>query len=264
MKRSIALVLILALVVAMSATVSATEATENISGNSQEVLASYEEGKQDKTIISVDISWEQMSFTYNGESAPAWNAEEHRYEGEATEAGWAPGNGLITIRNNSNTIIQAMTSYKPESAYGDVDMSFTDESPYVGSAYTDDRKDEDGNVCGTPCEITIKAIPTGTLPKETEDNTKIGAITITLNSEVDVFDMLDALLSKINDCNIADTTGLNRGVPYFVSGTDVQALQDMVNAALAAYAVDESLSPANNVVINEALTAVYGALDIKQ
>lgn len=264
MKRSIALVLILALVVAMSATVSATEATENVSGNSQEVLASYEEGTQDKTIINVDISWEQMSFTYKGESVPTWNAEEHRYEGETTEAGWAAGNGTITIRNNSNAILQTLISYKQEAAYKDVYMSFTDEAPYVGSAYTDDRKDAEGNVCGTPCEITIKAIPMGTLPKETVDNTRIGAITITLNSAVDVYEMLDALASEIDTCTIEDTSGLTRGTPYLVSGTDANALQDLVTAALDAYAADEKLTPENNVAINKALTSFYGALDIMQ
>lgn len=264
MKRSIALTLVLALVMTMSAVVSATEATESISGNSQEVLASYEEGTKDKTIVSVDISWEQMSFTYKGESAPVWNAEEHRYEGEATEAGWAPGNGTITIRNNSNAILQALIGYNQVDAYQDVYMSFTDEAPYIGSAYTNDQKDEAGNVCGTPCEITIKAIPMGTLPKETVDNTRIGTITITLNSEVDVYEMLDAVGAKISDCLFADISGLGRGTPYLVAGTDVNLLQNQVTAALEAYADNEGLTPENNVMINKALTDAYGALDLMQ
>lgn len=264
MKRCIALVLILTLMVSLTAAVSATEATENVSGNSQEVLASYEEGTQDRTIVSVDISWEQMSFTYKGESAPAWNAEEHRYEGEATEAGWAPGAGLITIRNNSNAVLQALISYKQETAYNDVYMSFTDEAPYIGSAHTDDRKDEQGEVCGTPCEITVKAIPMGTLPKETVDNTRIGAITITLNSDVDVYEMIDAVGNKLFAYHVGDASELPRGTRYLVSGTDVTAIQCLVDDALLNYDEDAGLTPEDNVAINKALTAFYGALDIKQ
>ena len=263
MKRSIALVLIVALVVAMSVTVSATDATEGVSGNSQEVLASYEEGTQDKTVINVDISWEQMSFTYNGESAPAWNAEEHRYEGEATEAGWASGNGTITIRNNSNAVLQAIISYNQEPAFDDVFMNFTDKEPYVGSAYTDDNMDAEGNVCGTPCEITIKAIPTGILPKETADNTRIGSITITLNAEVDVYEMLDDLAIKIDGCKIGND-GLSRGTPFLVAGTDANDIQEMVTAALETYAADNSTISEKNVAINKLLTSFYGALDIVQ
>lgn len=262
MKKSIALILILALMVAMSATVSATEATENVSGNSQEVLASYEEGTQDKTIISVDISWEQMSFTYKGESVPTWNAEEHRYEGEATEAGWAPGQGIITISNNSNAVLQALISYTQESAYGDVQMSFTDNAPYIGSAYTDDNMDAEGEVCGTPCRVTVKAIPMGTLPKETVDNTRIGAITITLNAEVDVYEMLDALAVKIDACRADDPAALTRGTPYLTE--DADALQELVTAALEAYVDGGNHTTVKNVQINKALTAIYGALNIAQ
>ena len=262
MKKSIALILILTLMVAMSATVSATEPTENISGNSQEVLASYEEGTQDKTIISVDISWEQMSFTYKGESVPTWNAEEHRYEGEAAEAGWAPGEGIITIRNNSNAVLQAQIKYTAESAYGDVQMSFTENAPYIGSAYTDDNVDAEGEVCGTPCQVTVKAIPTGTLPKETVDNTRIGAITITLNAEVDVYDMLDALTYKIDTCNAADPSVLTRGTPYLAE--DADALQTLVTTALITYADEKISTTEKNVAINAALTSVYGALNIAQ
>lgn len=263
MRRSIALILILALLAAVGVTAFATETTETSGGNSQEVLASYEEGNQDKTVISVDISWEQMSFTYRGESAPAWNAEEHRYEGEATEAGWAPGTGLITIRNNSNTILQAHVGYQQETAYETVEMSFTDEAPYIGSAYTDDRKDAEGNVCGTPCEVILKAIPTGTLSEDTVDNTRIGTITITLSAEVDVYEMLDNLTVRIAECDIQDITGLARGTAFLVSGTDADAIQQLVVDALEAYASDQDV-PQKNVAINKALTAFYGALDITQ
>ena len=263
MKKSIALILILALLAAVGTTAFAAETTETPEGNSQEVLASYEEGNRDKTVISVDISWDQMSFIYHGESAPAWNAEKHRYEDEVTEAGWAPGTGLITIRNNSNTILQAHVGYQQETAYETVKMCFTDEAPYIGSAYTDDRKDAEGNVCGTPCEVILKAIPTGILSEDTVDNTRIGTITITLSSEVDVYEMLDVLTARIAECDIQNVTGLERGTAFLASGTDVDAIQQLVVDALEVYASDQDV-PQKNVAINKVLTAFYGALDIAQ
>ena len=262
MKRSIALILMLLTVIGTTA--FAAETDETISGNSKEVLASYEEGTQDRTIISVDISWEQMSFTYKGESAPAWNPEEHRYEGEATEAGWAPGTGLITIRNNSNTLLQAQIGYNQEQAYDTVFMEFTDEAPYIGSAHTDDRTDAEGNVVGTPCEVTIKTIPTGALSKDTVDNTRIGTITITVNQQVEVLDMLDALTFKIVECGTPGADGKTRGAVYLVEGTDVNVLQALVTDALEVY-MDSAKTPAEkNVAINKALTSYYGALEIVQ
>ena len=260
MKKGIAFAMILALLLAVSTTAAATE-TE--SGNSQEVLASYEEGTQDKTVISVDISWEQMSFTYRGASTPTWDAEEHRYEGEATEAGWAPGNGIITIRNNSNAILQTNISYNQEAAYKTVDMTFTDKAPYIGSAYTDDRIDEEGIPFGTPCEVTIKAIPTGTLNKDTQDNTKIGTITITVNAGVDVYNMLDTLEARIAECTVQSTEGLKRGAVYLATGADA-GLYSLTSEASAAYGNSELTPAEKNVAINKALTAFYGALNIAQ
>ena len=264
MKRSIAFLLSLLLVASMSGTAYATEATEAVSGNSKEVLASYEKGIQDRTVISVDISWEQMTFTYKGASEPTWNAEEHRYEGEAVEAGWAPGNGIIRISNNSNTVLKAQIGYKQETAYDKVFMSFTDEAPYIGSAYTDDAQDEEGNTVGTPCVVAIKAIPTGTLDEDTQDNSKIGTITIKVDSDVDVLMMLTDLEAKIGAYGTVDMTDPDRGTVHFVTGTDTQNLSlDVTNAMVAC--VDPNLTdPEKNVIINKLLTDFYGALDIVQ
>lgn len=261
MKRIIALVLAVLAVMSMSA---GTLAAETEGGNSQEVLASYEEGTQDKTVISVNISWAQMSFTYRGASMPTWDAEEHRYEGEATEAGWVAGNGTITLCNNSNTILQARITYDQEPAYDKLEMKFTAAAPYLGSAYTDDRTDEEGKPMGTPCEVTVKAIPTGALNKETEDNSKIGTITIELNPEVEVFTMLDELEGEIFSCESRGTENLERGTVFFAPGTDTETLYELISAASLAYGDENVSTQEKNVAINKALTAYYGALDIAQ
>ena len=197
MKRGIALMLSLLLVALMGSTAYATEATEAVRGSSKDVLASYADGDQAGNVISVDISWTEMSFTYKGASEPVWDAKEHRYKGEVTEAGWAPGKGTIIISNSSNAILKAQIGYTKEVAYDEVDMMFTDKAPYIGSAYTDDAVDKDGNTVGTPCAVAIKAIPTGVLDENTRDNSKIGTITIKVDSNVDVLAMLSDLETKI-------------------------------------------------------------------
>ena len=258
MKRSIALLMLL--VTALCGTVSATGADPV----TQEVWASYTEGTDGRTVISIDISWEQMSFTYAGASAPAWNPETHRYEGHTTEGGWLPGTGLITIRNNSNAMLRASVSYEQETAYDSVDMRFTDRMPFIGSAYTEDRTDSAGNLCGTPCRITVKTVPVGTLSEETGDPAKIGTISVTVDTVTDPVEMLDTLNEQIDLYPIADGTGLDRGTVHFAAGTDTQRLYALTEAALAACKNGELTEAEKNVAINEALTAFYGALDIAQ
>lgn len=261
MKRSIALFLIMVLMVAMGTAVTAAEVTENINGNEYTVQAVYQKGAEDKTIIDVDISWNQMIFTYVGESEPVWSAEKLRYEGDTTEAGWAAETGLITICNNSNTILQATMEYEEKPQYEGVSMCFSDAAPYIGSAHTDDAKDAEGKVCGTPCQVTIKVIPKGVLPNNVEKETDIGTITISLEPYEDVYGMLEELANKIEGYNIDDLTGKDRGTPYLAAEVDADELQALFTAAMIAYD-EETKSPEGNVAINKALTAYYGALDM--
>lgn len=261
MKRTIALFLILVLMVAMGTTAAATETAENINGEEHNVQAVYQKGTKDKTVIDVDISWEQMIFTYEGKSEPVWNAEKLRYEGDVTDEGWAAETGLITICNNSNAVLQATLAYANEPGYEGVSMRFTDAAPYIGSAYTDDNQDAEGNVCGTPCQVTIKVIPKGALSSQAEEKTDIGTITISLEPCDDVLTMLEELGVKIGENNIDDLTGMNRGDPYLVAAADTVALLDLVTAAMTAYADDPKI-PEGNVAINKALTAYYSALDM--
>ncbi len=260
MKKIITLIMILVLMVTVRTAAFAT-ASDPVT---QEVWASYKESTTDRPVISIDISWDQMSFTYADTSAPAWNPEKHRYEGETTEGGWLPGTGTITIRNNSNAILQATVSYTQEADYSTVDMCFTDKAPYIGSAYTDDRTDGEGNVCGTPCQITVKAIPIGTLSCETNDPAKIGTVSVTVDTGADVFSVLDEVNDRIALCPTADAAAPDRGTVHFAAGTDTQNLYALMEAALAACEDPERTEAERNVAINKVLTAFYGALDIAQ
>lgn len=254
--------LLLALLMAIALPAAAADGTEDDA--THEVWASYRAGTADRAVISIDISWEQMSFTYADTSAPAWNPETHRYEGETTEGGWLPGAGIITVRNNSNAILRASIEYMQEDAYGGVDMRFTDKAPYIGSAHTGDRTDGEGNACGTPCQIAVRMIPVGILPDGTGESVKIGTVSVTVDTDVDVRSMLDEINGLIDLHPVTEGAELDRGTAHFVPGTDKQELYALTEAALVAYTDEDLSEPEKNAAINEALSAFYGALDIAQ
>lgn len=257
MKKFISMILVLALVMTVSATVTATEATEPNSGNSQEIWAIYEEGAKDSSIISVDISWQKMSFTYKGESEPVWNANLHQYEGEATEAGWAPSEATITITNNSNTILKGSFKYEYIEQFKDISMAFTDMAPYIGSADTNESTDAEGNPKGTPCAVSVKVIPTGVLEKENVESVKIGTITVAIEPVEDYSVVTSAIEAMIRDYQSKSSEELTRGDVRFREGTDPAAMLTLMDAVW-----DATTDAEVNVALNRLITTFYGALEI--
>ena len=64
-------------------------------------------------VISVDIAWEPMEFTYSEKSDGTWNPETHRYEG-VTAGGWAAKSGTdpkITVTNRSGAEVGVVFDY---------------------------------------------------------------------------------------------------------------------------------------------------------
>ncbi len=257
MKKFISFILILVMLMAMSTTAAATEVTEPGSGNSQEIWAIYKEGVKDNSIISVNISWEKMSFTYKGESEPVWNANLHQYEGEATEAGWAPSEAKITITNNSNTILKATFAYQHKDAFKDIDMAFTDMTPYIGSADTNDSQDAEGNPKGTPCQVSVKVIPTGVLEKENVESVQIGTITVSIEPVADCNEVVAAIEALIKTYQNQENEQLTRSDVHFREGTDVNALTMLMDAVW-----DATTTAETNVALNKLITTFYGALEI--
>ena len=69
----------------------------------------YQDGVPSGDVISVDILWDEMDFTYTAPSQGTWNVTNHKYE-NATAGGWAATNGTdpkITVKNHSNTAVKA-------------------------------------------------------------------------------------------------------------------------------------------------------------
>lgn len=144
----------------------------------------------DQTVYNVDITWEDLSFTYNEEAKGIWNPTTHTYDGEKKEAGWENKTAVITIKNHSNTDVAATPSYKAEEGFADVNMQFSNSNnevladkagenviTYISIGSADNGKGDNG--AGSPVTETLTVKPTGELPPGT-NNEKIGTITITI------------------------------------------------------------------------------------
>ena len=75
-----------------------------------EIVGTYAAGQISDEIISVDVAWDAMDFTYTGASQGTWNPATHTYEG-ATEGGWSDNTPAITVTNHSNVAVNATLSF---------------------------------------------------------------------------------------------------------------------------------------------------------
>ena len=75
-----------------------------------EISGTYTPGAAADEIISVDVAWEAMDFTYTGASQGTWNPANHTYEG-ATAGGWSDNTPAITVTNHSNAAINATLGF---------------------------------------------------------------------------------------------------------------------------------------------------------
>lgn len=173
MKKRLAILCTLAMAAGISMNVVAANGLGTGGTDSAEVTGTYQAGQKAGTVYSVDITWENLEFTYKGADEGTWNPKTHQYDGKA-EAGWVDGTGTISVTNHSNTDITASASYQAEKGFEEATMNFSEDQVNVESA--DNGVD---GAAGTPVEKTISVTPSGTLPEGTTE-TAIGNITIAI------------------------------------------------------------------------------------
>ena len=163
--------LIVAVVMVLSVTVTAFAAAP---GDSEEidVTGKYNSTVTEGTVYSVDIAWENMTFTYNETTEKVWNADSHSYT-TTTTGSWDKTTASITIINHSNAAVSAAISFAAVAGTG------------VTGTLNKTQKTLSAGVEGKPNEadalvttLTIGGKPTETV---TKDGIKVGSITITLS-----------------------------------------------------------------------------------
>ena len=119
--------------------------------------------------ISLDISWQEMSFIYV-EGNKSWNPDTHEYVGEDKSA-WVEENNVINIVNNSNVDVSVGIEFTPASGFDNISGEFYSNGSIV---------DKNINMAVDESRsITVKL--NGTIPSNTADKTKGGKVTVTVS-----------------------------------------------------------------------------------
>ncbi|MBR2987868.1 MAG: hypothetical protein IKC63_07590 [Clostridia bacterium] len=82
-------------------------------GNAQvTVNGTYVTGTTAAEVISVDVAWGSMSFTYQDTDEGKWNDKTHKYD-DVVDAYWtcAADANKITVTNHSNTPVEATLTF---------------------------------------------------------------------------------------------------------------------------------------------------------
>ena len=171
MKKLLAGILSLALAAAMSIPAFAANAATNdgTKGTDITVNGKYQASEPTADVISVDIAWDAMNFTYTAPSKGTWNPTTHEYE-NATEGSWAATSGTdpkITVTNHSNVDVKAKFSFS--SSVNGLNGSFTKDTLALDTAVGTEAAD-------APTDETVFSVSGSGIDADKE----IGTITVTV------------------------------------------------------------------------------------
>lgn len=169
MKRAFTMTLALLLVMSLSAVAFAAAPGDS---ESIDVTGKYNSTVNTATVYSVDIVWENMTFTYNEVTEKVWNSADHSYS-STTTGEWDKTTANITVTNHSNAAVTAAVAYNAVADTG-VTGTLTNTEKVLASGVEGKPNEADALVA----TLTISGKPNETV---TNDGVKIGSITITLS-----------------------------------------------------------------------------------
>ena len=173
MKKILSLILALALVMSLSVTAFAAtnDGTEN---TSIDVNAMYSDGVSTPDVISVNVEWGAMSFTYSVNGTKQWDATKHEYTTNSNAAWTATGN-TVTVTNHSNIAVKAELAFTADTAYNTVTGSFDKAELLLDSG--------DGLTYANADKGTATLTLAGTLADTVKTSTKVGTITVKITKQ---------------------------------------------------------------------------------
>lgn len=151
---------------------SAAEGTLTDANKAQDidVTVNYHDGTIAPEVYSVDIMWDEMSFTYNASGAIVWDSTTHQYVDNTTGA-WGKDSAKVEVTNHSNKAVEVDVKYTADGDTGVIaqvdNPSFTIDSA-VGKAIDDAAltKVATIKVSGIPAERTAENLKIGTVTVE--------------------------------------------------------------------------------------------------
>ena len=119
MKKLIATALALTMTLSLSTTALAGGNVDGAGLGSQDinVTAKYNDGATEPTVYSVDLTWEDMTFTYNKSGTRIWDPDTHTYT-DTTSDGWDKDTAAVTATNHSNANVTVRFTYTPQGDTG--------------------------------------------------------------------------------------------------------------------------------------------------
>ena len=177
-----------------------------------EISGTYTPGAVADEIISADIAWDAMDFTYTAPSQGTWNPANHTYEG-ATAGGWSDNTPAITVTNHSNAAINATLGFTADVT--GVVGTFTE-----ASGTENDKVLELATAVGTEVDNAPKATAKFGISGAAIDADKtLGTITVAIAK--DVIDTFAELQAAVNNGNIVLASDVTVDTPYLVIQKDV-------------------------------------------
>lgn len=174
MKKLIATALALTMTLSLSTTALAGGNVNGAGVGSQDpidVTAKYNDGVTEPTVYSVDLTWEDMTFTYNESGTRIWDPDTHTYT-DTTSAGWDKFTAAVTATNHSNTKVTVSFTYTPQGTTG-VNASMSKDSFKLAAGV-----EHKPNEAATDSSIlTITGTPNNSV---TAEGVTIGTITVTI------------------------------------------------------------------------------------
>ena len=175
MKKLIATALALTMTLSLSTTALAGGNVDGAGVGSQDidVTAKYNDSATDPIVYSVDLTWEDMTFTYNESGTRTWDPDTHTYT-DPTSAGWDKVTAKITATNHSNAQVMVSFTYTPQGDTGvTASMSLRN---FILAAGKEDRPN-DADTHSAVLTIDGNSKPNDSV---TAEGVTIGTITVTI------------------------------------------------------------------------------------
>ena len=175
MKKLFTILLAVAMLASMSVTAFAAEDTVTTDGGSKEISvnAKYVDGVSTPDVISADIEWGAMEFTYSVGGTKVWDAQTHQYTVTDATGGWSENGNTVKVTNHSNVDVKTTFTYAAESG-----------NTLTGAFTYDNGKTAVSLAKGVEGQVNAADYVTATLklsgtPSDTmTDFTKVGSITV--------------------------------------------------------------------------------------
>lgn len=176
MKKTISIIMALALAAILSTAAFAAEADDGNIKKNIRVKAKYVEDIKASKTIQADVVWGEMEFTYSVNGTKTWNAKTHEYDID-TKCEWSAKGNDISVTNHSNAAIDVDFTYQPLDEYSVVKGEFTYDEVTIPTA---ENKAVDDEILTISTELTLS----GGLSSDVTDLTKVGNVAVTIAEAV--------------------------------------------------------------------------------